>query len=58
MSGVFPLIKDPDTVNRYLEDSQENRKLLTGEEKNYYTIFMKKEETSQVKNLLNRNRCR
>ena len=55
---LFPLIKDLRTINRRLEDSEKNKKILTGEEKSYCKILTKMEETSLVNYLLNRNRCR
>ena len=58
-SGLFPLIKDPRTINRRLgTDSQGKERLVTGEEKAYCTILTEKEEKSLVNFLLNMNRCR
>ena len=55
-TGLFPLIKDPRTVNKRIVDSSD--KVITGEEKQYCKLMTKKEEQSLVRYLLNRNRCR
>ena len=57
-SGLFPLIKDPRTINRRLEDAPGKSKIVTGQEKSYCKMLTEKEETSLVRYLLNRNRCR
>ena len=57
-TGRFPLIKDPRTINRRIEDKENQRKIKTGDEKAYCRLLTKKEEESLVKYLINKNRCR
>ena len=57
-TGRFPLIKDPRTINRRLDDKENQGKIVTGEEKAYCKLLTKKEEQSLVNYLINRNRCR
>ena len=53
-TGNYPLIKDPRTINRRLEDSKDQ--ITTGEEKDYCRVLTKEEESTFVAYLLNKNR--
>ena len=59
-SGLFPLIKDPRTINRRLPIEMQSKKakpaIEEGEEKSYCTILTKDEETTLVAYFKNRNR--
>ena len=57
-TGLFPLIKDPRTINRRIADMPGKKKLITGQEKSYCKMLTEQEEKTLVKYLINRNRCR
>ena len=51
-TGQCPLIKDGETINRWL-----NQKIVIGQEKKYCTILTNDEEECVVTFLKNKNRC-
>ena len=56
-SGLFPMIKDPRTVNRRLECTPDNKRIETGSEKQHVRILTVNEEERLVKHIRNRNRA-
>ncbi|XP_065679117.1 uncharacterized protein LOC136093875 [Hydra vulgaris] len=51
-TGLFPLIKDRETINRRLDG-----KVINGKERDYCTILTDDEEASIVRFIKNKNRC-
>ncbi|XP_065640013.1 uncharacterized protein LOC136072675 [Hydra vulgaris] len=51
-TGLFPLIKDRETINRRLDG-----KVIKGKERDYCTILTDDEEASIVRFIKNKNRC-